>query len=328
MAERRGSSPISGEAPRGAGGVPPPACLWTSGRECWVFRADDPEQLCGHHPELIRSALLAGESVRYLLYSPIFDAGGGPFRVGGMPGSHAVAITERRLLVSHDPHADGRSRSVLAIELESISCIDLGCALAMGWFVVHHAAPRAATCPILFGAHGSTHFRSVVRAYLGQTGKQPDRETSGGWSAAWEGVAPYLRAEAEPLLDGATGPLAVVRVSERWSQQRRLWRWVPVCVSAPGVLVATAQAIVWAASEPRRAPDALAFGVNVTVVRPDRVVDVRVRPGREAESVAAVLQLTAGAGRSLRLLEIPFDPEDAEAARQVVRLAAAWGATR
>jgi len=94
------------------------------------------------------------------------------------------------------------------------------------------------------------------------------------------------------------------------------------------VLVATAQAILWAASEPRRAPDALAFGVNVTVVRPDRVVDVRVRPGREAESVAAVLQLTAGAGRSLRLLEIPFDPEDAEAARQVVRLAAAWGATR
>jgi len=80
----------------------------SNGRESWVFRAADPSELLGVHAEHIGRALDPGEELRYLLYSPMWEGHGGPFDITAPPASHAVAVSERRFLISRDPHLPGR----------------------------------------------------------------------------------------------------------------------------------------------------------------------------------------------------------------------------
>jgi hypothetical protein len=317
MAERRGFSPSAGEP---LADVP----RWTSGRECWVFRAETPDELCGHHPRLIGSALAPDEPLHYLLYSPVFDAKEGPFRVGGAPGSHAVGITANAFLVSRDPHAEEPRQSITRVVLDAVSSVEIGCALALGWFVVRFAGPRGpASCPVLFGGQGMEHFRAVVRAYrrLGRR-ERVESEARLDWPRVWENVPTYIRTELEPLVEGTERPLAVLRTPECWTAAKRWWRQRPVCASAAGLLVATSHGLLWAASEPRPTPDGLSFGVNVTVVRPERVQEATIGSRKSM----GVLRLRAGVKEASRDLEVPFDGDDVGSAEEIVHLARAWRA--
>jgi hypothetical protein len=315
MAKRRGFSPSASER---LADVP----RWTSGRECWVFRAETPDELCGHHPRLIGSALAPREPLHYLLYSPVFDAKDGPFRVGGAPGSHAVGITGSAVLVSRDPHAEELRQSITTIPLDAVSGVEIGCALALGWFVVRYAGPRGpASCPVLFRGQGIEHFRAVVRAYRrrGREERAPS-DARLGWPKVWQNVPTYIRTELEPLLEETEQPLAVLRTPERWTEEKRWWSRRPVCASAAGLLVATSHGLLWAASEPRATPDGFSFGVNVTVVRPELVRGAAIG-SRES---MGVLRLTAGGREAPHDLEVPFDGEDVASAEEIVRLVRAW----
>jgi hypothetical protein len=331
MAKRRGFSATSGEPPKSSvtaiAGVhtfslenPAFVPRWTSGRESWVFCAERPDQLCGYHPQLIGSALAPDEPLQYLLYSPIFDAKDGPFHVGGAPGSHAIGITPNRLLVSRDPHAEAPPRSVLSVDLAAVSCLEIGCALALGWFVIRFSGTRDA-CPVVFAGLGMRHFRAIVRTYriLGHEERLCDK-ASLDWPSVWEGVPAYLRTEVEPLTEETEQPFAVLRSPERWTTEKRLWRSRPVCASAPGLLVASSRGLLWAASEPRPTPSGISFGVNVTVVRPDRMLGAAIG----TRGAFGVLRLHAGAGPEPHELEVPFDGEDIAAAEEIVQMARAW----
>jgi hypothetical protein len=317
MAERRGFSPSAGEpqadAPR-----------WTSGRECWVFRAATPDELCGHHPRLIGSALAPGERLHYLLYSPVFDATDGPFHVGGAPGSHAIGITANAFLVSRDPHAGEPRRSITRIALDAVSSVEIGAALALGWFVVRFAGPRGpASCPVLFGGQGMEHFRAVVRAYrrLGRRDRVGS-EARLDWPRVWDNVPTYIRTELEPLLVETERPLAVLRTPERWMAEKRWWRQRPVCASAAGLLVATSRGLLWAASEPRPTPNGVSFGVNVTAVRLERVREATIA----STKVMGVVRLKAGSTEASHELEVPFGGEDVPLAEEILHLARGWRA--
>ena len=315
MAERRGFSPsagtLEGNAPR-----------WTSGRECWVFRAGAPDELFGHHPRLIASALDPGERLRYLLYSPVFDARDGPFRVGGAPCSHAVGITAKAVLVSRDPHTAEPRQTITRVDLDDIAFVEIGCALVLGWFVVRYTeGPSARSCPVLFRSQGMSQFREIVRAYL-QLGRSGRGRRVGrlDWPAVWEGVPVYVRSEIEPLFEEAESPLAALRTPERWTAVKRWWRERTTCACAPGLLVATSHGLLWAASEPRPKPDGVSFGVNVTVVRPGRLRNATIA-SRES---LGVLRLQVGGGAASYEIEVPFDPVDVASAEEVVRLARTW----
>jgi hypothetical protein len=316
MAQRRGSSPTPGEAlPR-----------WTSGRECWVFRAETPEELCGYHPRLIGSALTARETILYLLYSPLFEAGDGPFQVGGAPGSHAVALTTKRLLVSRDPHSEREGRSVRSIDLGSVHSIEIGSALTLAWFVVRYAGPGGpAACPVLFSAHGLDHFRSIVRAHLDRGPRAP---APGPPALDWPGVLretpAYLSSELAPVTRETDPPLAVLRTAERWAGERRPWGGGAVCLLAAGLLAATPLGLLWAASETRTRPDGLSFGVNVTAVRSDRVASACISSRAVHGTAVPVLRVRAGDGPAATELEVPFDERDLASAESIVHLASSW----
>jgi hypothetical protein len=317
MAERRGFSRSAGEP---HGDVP----RWTSGRECWVFRAATPDELCGHHPRLIGSALAPGERLRYLLYSPVFDATDGPFRVGGAPGSHAIGITANAFLVSRDSHAGEPRRSITRIALDAVFSVEIGAALALGWFVVRFAGPRGpASCPVLFGGQGMEHFRAVVRAYrrLGRE-ERVESEALLDWPKVWESVPTYIRTELEPLVEETERPLAVLRTPERWTAEKQWWRQRPICASAAGLLIATSRGLLWAASEPRTTPGGVSFGVNVTAVRPERVRDATIGSRKSS----GVLRLKAGGKEASHELEVPLGGDDVTSAEEFVHLARAWRA--
>ena len=329
MAERRGDRPRSVE-PRGAPlpgrttylHSPEPVPRWTSGRECWVFRADSPDELCGYHPQLVRSALPPGEAFEYLLYSPLFEGGDGPFRAGGGPGSHAVGITPHRFVVSRDPHAGGTPRSVTTLDRDDVWCVQIGCALLLGWLVIRVGGEQGAQgYTIPFSSRGMSHFRALARAYRA---RGPERSAAGGprvgWDEAWAGTPPYLRSELEPLTGEGERPLALLRSPERWTAQRGFWRRRSLCTSAPGLLVVTSRGALWAASEPRMRPEGLAFGVKVTVVRPERLAGatIGVRDG------LGVLRLRAGEGAHSHELEVLFDGNDVGQAEEIVRLVREW----
>jgi hypothetical protein len=114
----------------------------------------------------------------------------------------------------------------------------------------------------------------------------------------------------------------MLRTPERWTAEKRWWRRRPVCACAPGLLVATSRGLLWAAGEPRTMPDALSFGVNVTVVRPERVRSAAIG---SRESIG-VLRLKAGGKEASHELEVPFGGEDVGSAEKIVHLARAWRA--
>ena len=242
--------------------------------------------------------------------------------MGGARGSHAVGITPRRLLVSRDPHGGVTRQSVIRVDLAAISTIEIGCALALGWFVVRFPQPQGpGSCSVLFNGQGMPHFQAVVRAYRGLGHAEPVGEDAGPvWSRVWEGVPVFLRTELAPLVDESDPPLAVLHTRERWKSEKRWWRTRPVCTSAASVLIATSRGLLWAASEPRARPDLSSFGVNVTVVRPDRVLDAAIG----ARGSLPVLRLRAGDRLHPCEMEVPFDGEDVASAEDIVRLTRTW----
>ena len=302
--------------------APQQAPRWTSGRECWVFRADSPEQLCGHHPNLIRCTGLAEEAFEYLLYSPLCEGMDGPFHVAAGAGSHAVGITRTQIVVSRDPHADGLRRSVTRVPLEDVTHLEIGCALLAGWLVIHVRGSEGAESHVVpFRSQGMRHFRAVVRAFrVGSLRPGPNPGPEREWTEVWAGVPAYLRSELEPLLEEGERPLAILRSPERWTGERRLWRSRSRCDSAPGLLVATRGGLLWAASEPRTRPEGLAFGVNVTVARAERVAWAAIG---EAGGLG-VLRLQVGPGPSAHELEVRFEGQDVVAAEDFVQLVHHW----
>ena len=293
---------------------------FTSGRECWVFSVPAPEDLPGHHPELMGGALAPGEAVHHLLYSPLYEAAGGMFGVRGAPGSHALAVTPDRFVVSRDPHRDGVPRSVRVIPFDRVLWPELGHALLLGWLTLRFAEDgRLLTETVFFPTSGMRHFQAAVRAYRSQEvdGLLPS-DHDALWAEACTACPPYLRNELPPLAVGQERPLVVLQSSERWDVPRRGRRPRPRCVSPTAIGILTERGLLLAESERPLQPGRLAFGVNATVVERNAIRGCRVetRPGNEA--VGARLQLEVHANGASGPLEVPFDPEWAPQAERIV----------
>lgn len=259
-----------------------------SGRECWVFRAAGPGELCGHHADLVARTLGHDEPIGYLLYSPRREATGAPFGVRDGGGSHALAVTDRRFIVSRDAHLPGRPPAVRGIPFADVLAVDLGEALTLGWLLIRFAVRGdAAEETMFFPSAGIDHVRAAVRAWRASAGLLaarpcPDR----AWEPVWSRTLPWLRSQVAPLLLGEA-PRAVLHVAETW--HRASSRRSPVCVAGAGLCAVTDSAVVLALGDRPDRPGALALAVQVTCL--DR------RSIRRAEVVAP--RAAAGAGTLL-----------------------------
>ncbi len=235
-----------------------------SGRESWLFRARAPEELCGHHADLIGQLLAPDEHVEYLLYSPLREASGAPFGVRNGSGSHAVAVTRDRIIISRDSHRLRQSPTVCQIPFANILVVELGEALTLGWLVVRFVAQdRVADESIFFQSSGIDHFRAAVRAWRRNvaptTAPDPPAET---WRQIWTHTPSYLRSQLAPVLVEDDGPHGALQVGEIWSSVAGRRR--PVCLSGAGLFIVTNHDVLLAQSERPHRPGALVFAVNVS----------------------------------------------------------------
>lgn len=293
---------------------------WASnGREPWIFRATDPQELCGRHADLIASALDPRDRVHYLLYSPIFDARCGLFGIHGAPASHAVALTQDRFVISSDPHANARPATVESVPLEKILAVELGSALVLGWLAIRFAADNTLrSVVVLFGTSGTHHFEALVRA---------QRRLAAPWVAMgaesvpraelWRSTLPYLGAAVEPLLLDDEQIVCALHWHEAWRSVRSRWTTTQACTSTPGLLLASRLGVLWVASEPRVRPNVLSFGVNATSIRWSALRGASVEQGAGDHSTPRLRLALESHGVSLGL-DIQLDDQGARAASHAI----------
>ncbi len=296
---------------------------FTSGREPWVFRALSPEQLCGHHPELISEALVGDEPVHYMLYAPLVEAKGERFGARGPCGSHAVAVTSRRFLVARDPHQPGVSRSLRAIPFDRVQWIELGQALALGWLVISFLSDGVLESEtVFFPASGIHHFQAAVRSFRRRGPGASSSAVHPDWQGVSQGAPPYLRHGLEPLALEGERPLVIFQCGERWGTEGNGRRRRPRCVCPAGLGVLTDRGLLWLESERPSRPGELVFGVNATVLDRQDIAEVSLATRTECGVPLRVLSLNLRAGPHAIRREIPLNDEwatDAERAVQLLR---------
>jgi len=244
----------------------------STGRESWVFRASRTSELLGVHAGEVGRALPAGETARYLLYSPMWEGSGGPFGIRAAPASHGMAVTERRFIISRDPHAAGTPPTTLSIPYETVLGVESGSALMLAWVVLWHAeagAPQATT--VLYRALGRKHVTALLRAYRAASSptRLGDRDCLPAWAAVWDKLGARYREEIEPLLLDGERPLSAVA----WNTLHGRWRNGRsdhvVSVAPAGGIVASSDGLFLVGEDPQTLQGSPGFGVNVHCVPSD-----------------------------------------------------------
>jgi hypothetical protein len=293
---------------------------FSSGRECWVFSVRGPEDLPGYHPELIASALGPGEPLRYLLYSPLYEASGGPFGVFGTSASHAVAVTSTRIVVSRDPHRDGVSPAARAIPLDCVLSIRIGEALVLGWLVVRFAENGSVQSEtVLFRSSGRRHFENAVRATRSGELAPSAPNPAPQWRTVDSASPPYLRDALPGVVLGGERPTIVLRSSERW-RTRSGRRAYPRCLSPSAVAVLSDQALFLLESERPSRPGGLAFGVDASIIERKAIRACRVETDVVCGHRLARLVAEIGTSPCTERVEVPFDEPFEGAARCAVAM--------
>jgi hypothetical protein len=229
-----------------------------SGRECWVFTATAPRHLCGWHGDLIARALGA-ECATFLLYAPRRDGDFDHFAIRNGSGSHGMALTPTRLLISCDRH-DDTLPECHAIPIHRIHALHVGEALTLGWFVVDFfdggERRRQTVC---FSSSGIDLFRALVRQLRTTWGGVVVGKTMSDESLA--GASSRLRSQVWPLL--LSGERATVQADREADRPRTTYG--SVCIGPASLTVTTAHhRLVATAQRPRRRGD-LVFGVDVVL---------------------------------------------------------------
>jgi len=298
-----------------------PKPRFTSGRECWVFSVSRPDELPGYHPELIGGLLEPGESLHYLLYTPLYEASAAPFGVRGHPGSHALAVTDTRFLLSRDPHRDGAGRSARAIPFDRVLRVELGHALVLAWMVIHFAeSDRVESETVFFRSSGSHHLQAAVRAFRSRKAPELSLHADEAWRAACARSPLYLRDDLPRIVLEGEPTLEVVRSSERWGGDGRGRRRAPRCVSPAGIAALSPRALFVAQSESPSRPGGLAFGVNATAVERAAIRRCGMETGSRSGTDVARLLVDVGDREAFERLELPFDEESACAAERLMAL--------
>lgn len=289
-----------------------------------MYRARALDELCGHHPELMRHALGAAAAA-YLLYSPLRETNNGPFGLAGPSGSHALALTATSLVISRDSHRPGEPPRARAIPLASVLAISIGEALTLGWLLVRFVSGRQAVSEVVFfHSTGLEHFRELVRRWIRRLPPVASPRRSGWpWRRALTHSPAYLTSQLAPLLDDGDEVLIANGV-EAWGDIR----WKAACLSASTIIAVSDRIVTIAESERPRRRGMLVFGVDVTSVPRTAVtsatlaadspgittLSLRIEAGHVAEDLTRKLSVRADVASDLRShLDPPREPEVAAA---------------
>jgi len=290
----------------------------SSGREPFIYRAHDPTELQGVHTDLIASSLKPGEKPVYLFYSPLWDGDRCCFGISSAPASHAVAVTRDCFIVSRDFHIEGNPPSLYAIPFDRILSVELGAALLLGWLsILFVENGRVSRLSILFKTIGFEHYAAAVREYRAVAGvscphapkgrratptKAPDRR-----SMKQERKVRHLILERERIISAIHSP-------RLWGREKRLWKFVPVCIAGDSMLLMTDLGLLFAADETDLLPEVASYGVNVWCIPHDAVRAASIIEQTKHYTRVRFLRLGLGRDSASTFLDVPFDQSCGESA--------------
>jgi len=241
----------------------------SSGREPYVWRAEAPDDLPGVHAGLIGSGLRLSEPVHYLLYAPLRRAETVPFGIEAGKGSHALAITPDRFLLSRNPHCDGQTPQTYSIPFDRILKLDVGNDLLLGWFSIAFSGDEGVRrVAFFYTATGMNHVLSAVCAY--RTATVPEGMSPGGCGNSfpradlWDRTNEAQTGLLKPVLVEGEHPVRILMSREVWCQQATGRR--PACLSMQGVFIETSGGCLHVVEEAPLRPRMLCFGVNMTMI--------------------------------------------------------------
>jgi hypothetical protein len=251
------------------------------------------------------------EGLLYLLSSPIFPEEKGLFGLCATPGSHSVALTKHRFIISEDRHIEGVAPTVRSIPFDHMFYAELGNALFFGRFSIQFAADNKPSRITLFfpAATGMKHFGIALRKYRSMTGPASDRLPVDGidWAEIWRHTPKTEADHLKPLILREELPFNMLRSSERWILIEKRRKNIPVYLSTNGILVSTNLGLIHATSEPFTRPETFNFGVNASCIAFDILKSAELLEKSVYGKPLCFLQLKIARGNVTIDLEVPFD---------------------
>jgi len=250
----------------------------STGNEPHVFRADGPEGLIGVHANLIASGIQTKEKIYYLLYAPMKALEQGPFGIQAIPGSHALAVTGHRFLISTDFHTNDKQPEIESIPFSQILLVEIGSALLLGWLVIRYAKEgRLSQASLFYTSRGSHHFEAAIRQYrmlaAEKASAYPSKSTV-SWSSVWQSTSTTQREIIKPLIIGEEKPVAILRSKEVWNEGKK--RQERICLTTTGIFFVTTHGCLHVIEEQPVTPGMLSFGINAYCFSLDAVNSVNI----------------------------------------------------
>ena len=292
---------------------------WRSvGREPNVYEAQTPGDLLGVHAELIISALLPGEELRYLLYSPIWDGTWAPFGISAQPASHALVVTDSRFLLSRDLHRDDADPTLSSIPFDQMLWAECGNAHLLGWFSLCYVMENGpGRISVLFESTGVAFFSSALRHYrqalpCRTTPTASCPKTGATWHDLWKCLSKPEAREVRPLVLEEETLMGWFRAGRSWRYRRRFLRTYPECKRPENLLLWTSVGVIHIIHEPVIRPEWPSYGLTVRSIPQQAIRIAEVMPD-------GALRLTLGRDRSVIQIEVPFDKEYRPQAESLAR---------
>jgi len=283
----------------------------SNGREPAIFRANQPKDLMGVHAELIAKALRPNERLRYLFYSPIRESEIMPFGIDAKVGSHAVAVTEDRFLISSNLHVGGITPTVQNIPFTQVVVIEFGESLLLGWIAIRFLEKEMLSCvSLFFPSPGIHHLEAAIREYRKMNFTRNFNYPLSG-NISWPYVWHYTPKPSVDLLRSIVveeeWPLSAFRSSETWEMDSR--RRSKICLVTDGILLVTNRGFIYAQDESPIRPGMLSFGVNVCCIPHESVKSVARIEKKHDSNRLHYLRLGLGRNGVAIRYHVPFDPD-------------------
>jgi len=287
-----------------------PDCL-SPGNKPSVFRAQRPSDLPDVHADLMSKTLCHDEELLYLLSSSIFAEEKGLFGSCVTSGSHSVALTKHRFIISQDRHIEGIAPSVQSIPFRQVLYLELGSALLLGWFSIEFVGDDKPSCTKLFfpATTGMKYFGMALQKYRSINGPAYDQLPVHPmeWAEIWRRTPKTVVDHLKPLILGEELPFNMLRSSERWILRKRQRKGVPAYLSTNGVLVSTNFGLIHATDEPFTRPEKFNFGINASCIAFDGLKSAELLEKSVHGKALRFLRLKIARGNVTVDFDIPFD---------------------
>jgi hypothetical protein len=305
-----------------------PDCL-SPGNKPSVFHAQRPSDLPGVHADLISKTLCHDEELLYLLSSSIVAGEKGLLGSCVTSGSHSVALTKHRFIISQDRHIEGIAPTVQSIPFRQVLYLELGSALFVGWFSIEFVGDgRPSSAKLFFpAATGMKYFGMALQKYRSINGPAYDLlpVQPMEWAEIWRRTPKTVVDHLKPLIPGEELPFIMLRCSEQWILRKRQRKGVPAYLSTNGVLVSTNFGLIHATEEPFTKPETFNFGINACCIAFDGLKSAQLLEKSMHGKTLRFLRLKIARGDVAIDFDIPFDPSSQTDAENLVHFLARGG---